>query len=358
MTPRILLGASILLGLTARVQADELPSPAEVRKAVERSLPFVEKGGVTWMNERGCLSCHNGAFLLWSHNEARRRGIAVDAKKIEAWTNQALVDTFARGKEGGGLDTMSQLLLGRDPGSAWREKPDRGTKTADPFEVLWETLIERQKPDGSWPVEGQLRTPPEITTMWALLALAGRDSKPAPDPAKASGQGLGAPLAKQMKKIDDATPKARDKALAFLKQVKPEDTTEALLLRVLVERKFGAAERADELRQDLLARQNPDGGWSYRTDDKESNAFATGQVLYALGIEGVTETPVIGKAWKYLLTTQQKDGNWAVTTNQVRPKSNGAKADHVYTYWGTAWATIGLLRTLPETPARAAKAGE
>src|SRR5207237_1376408 len=68
----------------------EIPDAAQVRKAVARSLPFLEKEGLAWMAQRKCIACHHGPFLLWSHNEARRRGFAVDAKKVAAWTDQAL----------------------------------------------------------------------------------------------------------------------------------------------------------------------------------------------------------------------------------------------------------------------------
>jgi squalene-hopene/tetraprenyl-beta-curcumene cyclase len=351
MFRRIVLAASLVSAfIAATARPADRPAPAaDVRKTLSRSLPFLEKHGIAWMQERGCLSCHNGAFYLWSHNEARRRGIAADSRPLKEWTDWALVATLSRGKEGGGLDTMTQLILGRDLDSPWRGKPERFARSQDPFEVIWESIIDRQKADGTWPVEGQLRSPPEITTMWTLLALASRDSTPVPDPARASALGLNPTLAKQMNRIDSELPKARDRALAWLKQAKLEDSTESLLLQVLVQRKFGDPAKADDLRRQLLARQHADGGWSYRNGDPESNAFATGQVLYALGIEEMgSDHVVVGNAWRYLVKSQRPDGSWRVTTSMVRPKeSNPTKADFVYTYWGTAWATIGLSRTLP-----------
>src|SRR4051794_32607672 len=47
--------------------------PPHVRQAVGRSLVFLEKEGLAWMKERKCIACHHGAFMLWSHNEARQR---------------------------------------------------------------------------------------------------------------------------------------------------------------------------------------------------------------------------------------------------------------------------------------------
>jgi hypothetical protein len=237
---------------------------------------------------------------------------------------------LARGKEGGGLDTMSQIVLARGPAAPWPDRPAAERKGADHFQTLWENIAERQKPDGSWPVEGQLTCPPEITTRWALLALAARDG--------------GA-----------ASLKSRERALAFLDKTKPDGSTEALLLRFLVERRFGAPTRAADLRKELLARQHPDGGWAYHPGGKASDAFATGQALYALAEDGLDGTdPAVRRAWQFLLATQHEDGSWAVPTLAVHVAKGAPptaarirKTDEIYTYWGSGWATIGLLRTLP-----------
>jgi squalene-hopene/tetraprenyl-beta-curcumene cyclase len=50
---------------------------------------------------------------------------------------------------------------------------------------------------------------------------------------------------------------------------------------MLVERRFGQADRADVAQKELLGRQNADGGWAWRQGGA-SDAFATGQALYAL----------------------------------------------------------------------------
>jgi hypothetical protein len=328
----------ILLGGIAPA-VDKLPTSADVRRAIERSLPYLEEEGVAWMETRrgpnnptGCVSCHRVSFMIWSHDEARRRGFAVDGKKIEAWTAWSLERMLARGKEGGGLDTMSQMILARDPAAPWPDKPVAKREGADHFQTLWENIAERQKEDGSWPPEGQLTSPPEITTGWAILALAARDRSGA------------------------VSEKSRERALAFLKKTEPDDSTEALLLRFLVERRFGKPERAAELRKELLGRQQLDGGWAYQKGGKESDAFATGQTLYALsegGLDGCD--PAVRRAWRFLLSTQNKDGYWLVPTSAIHVGKGQKttedwirKTDEIYTYWGSGWATIGLLCTLPK----------
>ena len=64
-------------------------SAADVRRVVERSLPFVEKSSATWRSERKCVTCHQVPFAVWALTEAKSRGLAVDAAKLDdltAWS--------------------------------------------------------------------------------------------------------------------------------------------------------------------------------------------------------------------------------------------------------------------------------
>jgi hypothetical protein len=340
-------------------------------------------------------------FLLWSHNEARARGVAVDEKKLAEWTDWtvtfsqsrrawftltgesldqlrgdgvppdvlsevkalvgkpfrtegellaelgraltpgeleehkgALVKRAARPAEvandGGGLDTLSQLLLGRARGG-------RGTKATEFLADTQDLMVRWQQPNGSWKAAGQLprQNRPEAeaneaTTLWAVLALATLDQRDAPAES------------------------AIKRAVDFLDNVKTRQSNESLLGALLVQRKVGQPGRAADLLEELLGRQNPDGGWAWRQGG-DSDAFATGQVLYALTQSARSaDHAAVRRARAYLIDSQTDDGSWSVPSRAISSAANEArlkKVAPIYRYWGTGWATIGLSGTLPETKA-------
>src|SRR6476646_6325891 len=81
----------------AAVRADDRPPVGDtaVRAAVSRSLPFLEKEGVAWMKDHGCMSCHHVPLLLWSHRSAQAQGFTVDSKKLAGWDEWTRKDSLA-----------------------------------------------------------------------------------------------------------------------------------------------------------------------------------------------------------------------------------------------------------------------
>jgi Squalene-hopene cyclase C-terminal domain len=359
MSVRLLLITILVLGGAGRARAeDDAAEIAETRKAVERSLPFIEQKGVAWMGDRGCVTCHQTTFLVWTHAEAKRRGLAVDERKLSEWTNWALLKVIS-GEDGStsqGADTFSQLLLGRDPRAALTAKPAKWNRTIDPYENVLKDLLKDQTANGSWEAGGQSGNPPDIPTGWALYALAAREELLKADDATNPSKNANPGLVRIFTANNQALPKSRDRALAWYKTVKEDkarDLNEQLVVRLLVEKTYGKLERVKERIRDLAVRQNADGGWTANPAlNKESDAFATGQSLYALIRSGVAvDDPAIQKGRDFLLKAQRKDGSWEVLTPTFHPKTGkgrDANTDAVYTYWGTAWAALGLLHTLPE----------
>ena len=78
------------------------------------------------------------------------------------------------------------------------------------------------------------------------------------------------------------------------------------------------SKRAKQSAQALMAMQRPDGGWS-QLPETESDAYATGQVLFALATAGqvASTDPVYRKGVDYLLRTQAADGTWHVKSRAI-----------------------------------------
>jgi hypothetical protein len=358
---------TLILCLSVSARAEEGASEKDVRRAIERGLPFIEKEGVAWMNDRGCVTCHQTTFLVWTHHEAARRGLATDARKLNEWNTWALLKVLA-GEDGStpqAADTLAQMLLSRSERGALTAKPRQWTRTTDPYENVLKHLLGEQTAAGHWVAGGQSEYPPDVPTGWTLLALAERDRlMKLEDAAVNPGKNANAGLQTLIKANDEGLSRSRERGLAWLKTVKEDtarDLNEQLVVRLLVEKIHGTAERTQQRRQDLLGRQNADGGWSYHPVlGKGSDAFATGQSLYALARAGTNPgDSALAKARAFLLQTQQSDGSWLVPTSAIHELSGkaarDAKTDGIYQYWGTAWAVLGLLETLP-MPVEAAAA--
>ena len=116
-----MIAACVALAVLPAFMQETAADPvADVRRTIEKSLPFIEKKGVEWIRDRKCSSCHHVTFMLWSHREALERGFAVDAKKLDEWTKWAVdfsltTKTKEGQRNGGGLDTLAQLILARRP---------------------------------------------------------------------------------------------------------------------------------------------------------------------------------------------------------------------------------------------------
>ena len=104
---------------------------------------------------------------------------------------------------------------------------------------------------------------------------------------------------------------------------------------------------------ELVAAQRPDGGWS-QLATLESDAYATGQAMYALNQAARSNRyqQSIDRASAYLLRTQLADGTWLVRTRsnpvQVLKESGFPHGrDQWISAAGTAWAATALAQTQP-----------
>src|SRR5580704_11869242 len=116
-----------------------------------------------------------------------------------------------------------------------------------------------------------------------------------------------------------------------------DESMTALLPLVLWERLGRPAEQCEVLVVRIAERQNADGGWS-QTRDMASDAWATGQALYALAHAGIKpDDPVIAGAHAFLIKTQRDDGSWPMTSRPIKPGGEGSQSLIPITGAGSAW---------------------
>jgi Squalene-hopene cyclase C-terminal domain len=316
----------------------ETPTPPQVRKAVERGLDFVEKDAAKWRADRQCSTCHHGTMTVWALSEAKSRGYAVKAETLAdmtKWTKDRMLE---------------RIDLPRDKRPGWSmvntpaiylsvvalTVPKQEAVSPDELKRIAGHLLRHQESDGSWAwssAPAQNRPPPffesdEVATLLAYVALSPHVPK---DP-------------KEKSDIRDS----HDKAAAWLAKSTPTDTTQAIAFRLF--RDVRSDKPAKEIQAGidaLLARQNKDGGWG-QLKDTASDAYATGQSLYFLSLAGVKEDRAeVKRGAAFLVETQKEDGSWPM---KRRGHPGVTPSDFIVpiTYFGSAWATLGLVRGVPK----------
>ena len=97
----------------------------------------------------------------------------------------------------------------------------------------------------------------------------------------------------------------------------------------------------------LAVAQREDGGWG-QLDSLRSDAYATGQALYALHTSGTLTEQTLERGVRFLLNTQLADGSWHVHSRSypIQPNYFDTGFPHGRDQWisaaATSWACIGL----------------
>jgi hypothetical protein len=305
-----------------------VPATAEtIRAAIARSLPRLQRVDVDFVKHTGCVSCHHNSLVSLAVATARAHGYQVDEATtrsqnaaigayLESWRERALQGIPIAGAQ----DTMSYILWGL---AAAGYVPDAATDA----QAIW--LQRRQGASGRWAVT-TLRPPIEsndievtVMSMRALQLFAPPSRRP---------------------EFDRAVGRTRDWLATAI-----ANSTEERAFRLLGLAWSGASPRQVESAADaLLAAQRGDGGWS-QEPAMASDAYATGEALYALRESGAAgaDSPGVRKGVEYLLRTQYPDGTWFVESRSVpiQPyfESGFPYGAHQWiSAAGTAWATAAL----------------
>jgi hypothetical protein len=322
--------AVVVAMLPGMASAQDLrPRPSDLDATIDRGLAFLVKDALAWRNEHNCVSCHHAGLVIWSMWEARRRGHAVDEPvlaELTKWVAESGDGKFGLARPPSAPNAFS-------PKAVWfalalEADPEPDAISQEGMKRLLKTVKSEQTENGSWSTWPETRPPifgnsDESMTALATLAML---------PAAASG--------------DDSAKAVRDKGIRWLAETKTDDDPQSIAMRLVLWRRLDRpAEEREPLVQQIKERQNADGGWS-QTKDMASDAWATGQALYALAHAGLrSDEPVIARAHIFLIKTQRDDGSWPMTSRPVKPGGEGSKSLIPITGAGSAWAVMGLARS-------------
>jgi hypothetical protein len=316
----------------------------QVQKTVDRAIGYIQTESAAWLKTRKCAACHHVPMPLWALGEAERQGYAID-KKFVADTTELLL---------GSKDKLLASRIFPNPADPPDPRPQgRGLNMGLPFlavaarslpvlaeqhkhslTLIAEEIVKKQQADGSWEFFATLRRPPinesqTTDAAWIIMALQGETGPDAPAVQRAA-------LAKATAWLDAAKTSAlhQDKVLKLLLGVRAARPPKTMQTTI----------------DELLALQRADGGWSQTVPELKSDAFATGQTLYALSLVGFTAArPEIKHGMDFLVATQKPDGSWPMVSRSTPDGSPGsAKLLTPITCTASSWATLGLARLAPK----------
>jgi ribosomal protein L13E len=307
--------------------------PRQAREAITVALTRLQPAGRGFTDRARCVSCHHEYIPGIAVAMAQRLGVAVDGP-VAAHSRAAIDENWARRRE---LMLLGERapIAGLPPGAGYGllQRSEAGLGPTPLTDAIVIALANRQLEDGSWEASEGIR-PPLNGNVFANTALAARGLREFAPPG-------------HRREIERRVAGAR----AFLAATPVTDTQDQVF-KLLGLIWSDASTRAVAVeRQALIALQRRDGGWG-QLPTLSSDAYATGQALYALRVAGVAaDDTVYRRGADFLLRTQLEDGTWFVKTRAfgVQPYFETGfphGPSQFISATATAWAAIALTHTL------------
>ena len=289
-------------------------------QAVEKAMALLEKQSYNFIRIGGCNSCHSQDLPSAAAGFVRDSGLR--APQIPQLPASMLPSP----------DRVMDLSGSGPANLAW-QLFDLGMNHA-PKSAYTDTVVRyikaMQTPEGNWS-RNESRRPPMSSGEFQAAALAIYALRHyGPEAETASTDMV---LAKAVKWLENAKPSITQDRIFHLLGLAWGNASSALI---------------KDAARSLAALQRGDGGWN-QLPGMVSDAYATGQALYALNTAGkmVVTDPVYGRGVDYLLRSQAADGSWRVQTRAiwVQPYFESGfpyGRDQFISTAGTAWATMAL----------------
>lgn len=299
---------------------------ATPRAAIEKALPLLYEGGREFFKRSGCISCHHNVLPALAFSHAHAKGLVLDREKVRrnylqsiAWIKGSQQELLQDLPLPGENTTAAYLLFGLE---ADGHRRDRAT------DAVVHYLASDQAVDGGWRVSAD--RPPIESGRVTPTAISIRALRAYPIPGRKA-------------EFDVRIQRAGEWLSAYRART-GEEKAMRLLGLAWASASFGLIRDAAA---QLTAAQHADGGWA-QLDTLPSDAYATGQALYALQTAGQLHHEALQKAVRFLLNDQLADGSWHVRSRSYPFQTNyfDTGFPHGRDQWisaaATSWACIGL----------------
>ncbi len=289
------------------------------REAAQRGLEWLQQSAVDWTDRNKCFGCHVQAQALMGQAVALENGYRVSMPAVKWLADFMRKQQTPEGTLGANHE-LSSAVFGA-MGFAYAAEASGRTNYPELLKTV-DYVLRIQAKDGSIPEE--FSDPPVVQGQFML-----------------AGNALVAFEWAAAHSRDPKYRQAAQDAITWIANSEPE-ITQDVAFKIVAVNHYGTLEQkraAWPLVETLAAQQAPDGGWKETPSMEGSNAFATGQVLYAIKQAGISvRSEMFKRGVDYLLKTQVREptpanGSWkAVHTNSDRPSD----------FAPTMWAVIGL----------------
>jgi ankyrin repeat protein len=333
-------GLDLLKASAAKPQTMAVAETApDTRTAVQRSIALMEKTSKGFFEGSGCVSCHAQSITDLAVGEARSKGLQINEQALKDRAQMVRI-AYPVEPTYEALDILDFAPeIGGYAGTGLAATGYPADRMTDAMTVM---LAAKQAANGSWHSGGFARPPTEESDI-SRTALVVRVLKAYGPPGRS---------AEMQSRIAAAQ--------RWLRAAKPftADDRNMQLLGLF----WSGADGRElaPLAKAVLAGQQPDGGWAQR-EGLSSDAYATGQSLYALSVAGVRSSdPAFKNGVRFLLKTQAPDGSWHVVSRapkfQIHFESGFPYGgDQWISQWATGWAAMALAQAIEAPVNRAAR---
>lgn len=307
----------------ARVVAHREEGNPTARRGAQRGLEFVAREAIAWQGQHNCYGCHVQAVTFEALTVGRDHRYDVSSEQFaEVLRGLTTISGGSRGPNGlsVGGDPNHLIETSRAFGGAAFARYDAtlGAELRDDLLEAATQIKQYQNEDGSvrttdtrFPVvAGLMQATTQAMQTWHQAHTRTADEQWLEPVRRAEAW-----MQTQARRLSD-DPSASQVDLNYA----------VMGLREAGAQPGEVALRALEAR--LRTRQNTDGGWGYR-EHETSNAFATGQTLYALRTLGASDgDAAVSRGTLWLVEHQADDGGWS--------HNGSGKAEAM-------WAVFGLV---------------